>query len=425
MITVDTSIKISVIIPTMWRASETEELLNKYENCSLIDEIIIIDNEPINKPKYLDNISKLNYYTSGENNYVNPSWNIGVDKSKNEIVCISNDDILYDVNKTFKYVFDNKYKLGVFGFNYDSLNESNSISNLKMVDPIEEKYIGNHWGCLMFVKKSNWFDIPNNMKVWYGANWIAECNKNECYALSIEDGLFTEKSSTSKDFNVNRNIDRKIFEKYKDIEIMIKKRNIHFINRGFVNYTLNYISKGITRNVFEVEENPNIIIKKLRFDNKHRYINNNMIEWDLYHRILDDKYKHLFLEPLDISVDGTYIIFNKVRLFKDRREFNTYKIFIEENFPREYKRVILDYKHYLNWGYDGNDVKIIDYAHNRLMNIIGDDYLIDLYKDKNYLDNKYGYTNYQDKNRFNILIEEKLKAKREQRNLLEEKKKRK
>lgn len=407
----------------MWRSNELEELLTRYNNCEYVDEIILIDNAPNDKPDYIKKFNKINYYTTGENNFVNPSWNIGVNKSKNDVVCISNDDILYDVDKTFKYVSDNIHQLGVFGCDYDSLNNSNSESNLKLVDPVKERYIGRHWGCLMFVKKSNWLNIADEIKIWKGCNWIAEYNKNECYALNIEGGLFTEKSATSKDFRKISSSDTKYFKLYKDkIPTMKRSVNIHFSNRGFKDYTLIYIAEGTTRYTFTTEEDDNIIIKKLKFDrNIHNSYNSNMLEYDFYHKIIKDtEYEYLFLEPLDISIDGNYIIFNKVHTFENKKEFEVHKDYIEERFPEEYKKIIRDFRLFENWGYIDGDIKIIDFGHYLLDNVLDGDYKIEIFT---YNDNhhKNGYTNFQERNRMNIIIEQKLKARRELKEYIERK----
>ena len=42
----------SIVIPTMWLSDKIQTMLDKYEDCSLVKEIIIIDNNPNKKINY-------------------------------------------------------------------------------------------------------------------------------------------------------------------------------------------------------------------------------------------------------------------------------------------------------------------------------------------------------------------------------------
>jgi len=197
----------SVIIPTMWKSNRTLKLLEDLNNCQLVNEIIIIDNNPSERPEF--NISKCKVIEQKENIYVNPAWNLGVKISKNELIVICNDDINFSVNEIFDYVNKNKKMLGCIGVHPQSY-----VSNNKIGMELGYHTGGGGWGCLMFCKKENWIQIPEDLKIGYGDDWIAITNK-PTYSLYHSYKIETEMSTTSsqKVFNQVVNSDIKIWKR--------------------------------------------------------------------------------------------------------------------------------------------------------------------------------------------------------------------
>lgn len=187
----------SVIIPTMWGSNKTEKLLKELNKCVLIDEIIIIDNNPKDRIE-LNDLDKIKIITTKENIYVNPAWNLGVKNSQNNLICLCNDDINFDVNDVFNFIYDNNQNLGCIGVHPDSYKMKNGLNKLS------ESYHtgGGGWGCLIFCKKENWIEIPDNLKIGYGDDWIAITNKPH-YSLKTKENIVTDMSTTSskKEFN--------------------------------------------------------------------------------------------------------------------------------------------------------------------------------------------------------------------------------
>jgi len=185
--------KFSVIMPTMWKSYRTERLLLDLCECDIIDEIIIIDNDSKNR----GNISipnKCIVLEQSENIFVNPAWNLGVSLSKNRYICIINDDISLDVDYIFNEVSSiipiNKC-IGVDGESY-SYNSKRII--LKNGDSL-----GNGWGCCIFLDKNSWVDIPEDIKIWYGDNWIIKVYEK---VYSIKCNIKSEVSTTVNDRNL-------------------------------------------------------------------------------------------------------------------------------------------------------------------------------------------------------------------------------
>lgn len=212
--------KFSVVIPTMWRSEYIQELLKRYEECELVSEIILIDNDTNNTPSWFEpnTYQKLRLYPQNSNIFVNPAWNLGVDLSSNEMIVISNDDILFNPDNILGYI-------GSAG-DWESvgMHKHNFKDKVKQDEPrlIDELSIGLGWGCLLFVKKSKWVPIPNELKIWFGDNWISRTTKTQ--TLLFPNSIITEMSTTvgsEPDKNPTVILDKKIWlQKY------INKKNL-------------------------------------------------------------------------------------------------------------------------------------------------------------------------------------------------------
>ena len=186
-------IKYSVIIPTLWKSNRIHKLLWDLIKCQYVDEIILIDNAG-KFFEYYEALDKVKLVQVEENIYVNPAWNLGIKIAKNDLVALVNDDINFDTTIFGVITKDIVSEFGIIGqseFNYKRNNSD---------EPILEKWTGNvrdwGWGCLIMFDKTNWIDIPDNIKIWYGDDYIFKCNpstKSTLKNFNIE----TEMSTTS------------------------------------------------------------------------------------------------------------------------------------------------------------------------------------------------------------------------------------
>jgi glycosyltransferase involved in cell wall biosynthesis len=156
--------KYSVIIPTLWKSDRTQQLLNDLVNSSFVNEIIIIDNtnskSPITHPK-------INHVIMGENIYVNPAWNKGVELSKNEHIAICNDDINFNPN-IFGLILENNIE-GIIGQCSNNFNRKHDgAPNLTLMNG--SRPYG--WGTLLLTQKKYWTPIPEQLKIWYGDDFL-------------------------------------------------------------------------------------------------------------------------------------------------------------------------------------------------------------------------------------------------------------
>ncbi len=171
--------KFSIVIPTLWKANEQFiPMLTNYINNELVGEIIIIDNN-ISQTPPLPNHPKLKVLKQKENIYVNPAWNLGVKEAEFDKLIIANDDIFINesdlqdlLNKAFKTLDDNDKIL--IGINY--LCYSNPPSNIK-ISKFEFPQFHRHeftfgYGCLMFLNTKDYIEIPKELKIWCGDNYL-------------------------------------------------------------------------------------------------------------------------------------------------------------------------------------------------------------------------------------------------------------
>jgi hypothetical protein len=184
-------------------------MLKDLDASDYIEEIIIIDNDTSKCPG-LSDISKLIYLPQKENIYVNPAWNLGVETSSCDYVCILNDDISFDVYAAFKAAIRN-FKMGhtligLHQLSYECIDLSRAAS----------PFYG--FGCCMFLDKSDWTPIPDQLKIWYGDDWMTNTFSSIGFIV-IE--VSTEMSTTSNSEELSDVIKRDI-EEWKEIRIKSK-----------------------------------------------------------------------------------------------------------------------------------------------------------------------------------------------------------
>jgi len=156
--------KFSVIIPTMWYSDKILKSLPLLESSPDVGEIILIDNNKSRRPAQISSTDKIILLEQEENIFVNPAWNLGVELANYENICISNDDLVWDVN-CLPYINENLH-LGIIGQDGNNYYGGGKYSLHKL----DKRGWG--WGCLLFVHKTKWKPIPSTLKVAYGDDWL-------------------------------------------------------------------------------------------------------------------------------------------------------------------------------------------------------------------------------------------------------------
>jgi len=158
----------SIIIPTLWKCPSFPNFLSCLNNVELVNEIIIIDNDIQKRPESISNLSKVLVLPQKENIGVNPAWNLGVKTSKNKKLAILNDDL--------------EFNLDVFNFMKDHVREDCGMIgiDLKVADSMKLENVSERsyaFACAFFIHKESYVDIPENIKIFYGDNWLFDINK--------------------------------------------------------------------------------------------------------------------------------------------------------------------------------------------------------------------------------------------------------
>jgi glycosyltransferase involved in cell wall biosynthesis len=192
------SSKYSVVIPTLWRSKRTVNLINDLNNCESVGEIIIIDNSR-EYDKHLEKLPKVKVFQPHFNIYVNPAWNYGVQYSTNNCVAFINDDITFDT-RIFEKFDENELKSKGF-IGMSSENYTNEVYNPQL-EPWKGEVVLHGWGCIIMFHKVHWKPIPEELKIWYGDNFMREINPAPSHILK---GLpiKTEMSTTSNNSQWN------------------------------------------------------------------------------------------------------------------------------------------------------------------------------------------------------------------------------
>jgi hypothetical protein len=166
--------KYTVVIPTLWKSNRTEQLIRDLNECEFVDEIIIIDNT--NTDEWDRTYRKIRTVSKGENIYVNPAWNWGIELAKNECIALINDDINFDPN-IFGVITENILAYnGIIGMGEGNYKDKIDEERGPYIDMWKPGVNDWGWGCLILLKKSHWLPIPNDIKIWYGDNFIKDVN---------------------------------------------------------------------------------------------------------------------------------------------------------------------------------------------------------------------------------------------------------
>ena len=157
----------SVIIPTMWRSPRTLKLISDLVQCDKVGEVIIVDNNPDNGNVDVQKGSgKVKIISNGKNNYVNPSWNMGVHAAAYPLIALCNDDINFNANKMFEL----EPEAGdIFGLG-EQCYEIEREFDYPTVTSTDKR--GHGWGCLIIMRKGDYKPIDERLRVSFGDDWL-------------------------------------------------------------------------------------------------------------------------------------------------------------------------------------------------------------------------------------------------------------
>lgn len=173
--------KVSVIVPTMWRANDFfSRMLPMVVGSPYVGEIIIIDNDSSRRPTEIDLTSeKIKILDYGKNLFYNKSMNVGVENSTCELLCLANDDIIFDpaIFGALCQNFD-KETMGMIFPHPAYLNRGNeNLELIKKLTLVEAERPLDGFGCCMFIHKDNYLPVPSELVHHFGDVFYFETMK--------------------------------------------------------------------------------------------------------------------------------------------------------------------------------------------------------------------------------------------------------
>ena len=169
-------LKVSVIIPTLLKNIDIlTRLISTLNSDNFVEEVIIINNS---QKIFSNDSSKVKIIQSKKNMYVNPSWNYGVEISKNQLCALFNDDLLVCdgfCGQVAKLIEKEK-NFGCCGMDDGFINNTKNVTTPELGKILLKKdelgRLINYWGCIIFIMKKDWIPIPNSMQIWCGDDFI-------------------------------------------------------------------------------------------------------------------------------------------------------------------------------------------------------------------------------------------------------------
>ena len=197
---------ISIVMPTLWKGKFYKEMLPILSAHELVGEIIIIDNDPDNVDKEIVSLKKIKYLPQKENIYVNPAWNLGVEVSSYDRICLYSDDVLFDpsvIDAVYPFMSEDK---GITGFAFDSISENNQPilrAEWEIPQIVPTWAFHYRFGICMFMHYNSFHKISDDYKIFYGDTHQFDVNfslNRQNYRIENY-ACMTKMKSSSRNFN--------------------------------------------------------------------------------------------------------------------------------------------------------------------------------------------------------------------------------
>lgn len=217
---------ISVIVPTMWNFEPFLDYVKDLVKLPIIGEVIIFDNDTSKTPDRPDVLThdKVKHIKCDRNIYVNPAWNLGANFAQGPMLCFLNDDVIVDLKVFYRVADMLTSDVGVVGISPGNVEfgqepfRDGSIEIVEWDKTPDEMFHGCRFGfgCLFFVHKDNWTDIPAGIDIYFGDDWVFDLNqlvKRKPIYL-INNSLFYTPYATTTSKTDYSEIYKRDFEKY-------------------------------------------------------------------------------------------------------------------------------------------------------------------------------------------------------------------
>ena len=154
---------------------------------------------------------------------MNPSWNLGIEESQYDKFIILNDDIIIPYNFIFQLQYLLTEDKGVVGIDEKSIIKEDNFKaeSVTFLDrKIALKSLNDRtWGFGIVIAghKKSYYKIPENIRIWYGDDYLVNMNIDAGKINYVIDDLpiFTKMSTTSdlEEFNEIKEVDKLMYDR--------------------------------------------------------------------------------------------------------------------------------------------------------------------------------------------------------------------
>lgn len=152
----------------MWRHPPFWQFAQQVAAVEHVSEVLVINNDPAHQPMLGPSHHKTRLAGLNTNLFVNPSWNWGMSQTKSPLVCLMNDDIIFDVSVFAQVALWFRPYHGVLGLG----NGDSQACTTVMFDKYQPYQSVFGFGQLMFFNRHHWCNIDAELLVFGGDNWI-------------------------------------------------------------------------------------------------------------------------------------------------------------------------------------------------------------------------------------------------------------
>jgi hypothetical protein len=201
---------VSVIMPTMWQGRGCLQSMKDIVKQESVGELIVIDNTEA-MVTINEKIPKLVHIKEGRNTFVNPAWNKGYRLAKFDKLLFVNDDVQTDwsfINKFAEYITEDKGMIGAGVSCWQGPYNDGELA------PIGNR--PNCYGCVFGIHKNSYVEIPDDLKIHYGDDWLfTKSGKPNYEIVGWKMGGESEQTSGKIQFHPVKEADKRLwFSKY-------------------------------------------------------------------------------------------------------------------------------------------------------------------------------------------------------------------
>ena len=204
----------TIVIPTLQRSPLLPELVAQLVGSPLVHEVLIVNNS--SRPADFTH-PKCRVINLPENIYVNPAWNLGAREARTALLGLVNDDVLLNPRILGPISRRLARGTGIVGPASAAVRDIHAprrrFPEIPVFIPVYERPYA--FGTAMFLRRSDYVQIPDDLKVWRGDDYLfrRQTKRNRAmYGIDVR----THMSTTSDDpaFDAIKEADMNAFQEF-------------------------------------------------------------------------------------------------------------------------------------------------------------------------------------------------------------------